>query len=35
MEVDMSGDCWRAEDSVLFIIYTLVIAVSLASKQEE
>jgi len=29
----MSGDLWKAKDSVLFFIYTPVIAVSLASKQ--
>jgi len=34
-EVDMSGDCWKAEDSVLFSIYTPVIAISLASKYDE
>ena len=32
-EVEMSGDRWEAEDSVLFSIYTPIITVSLASKQ--
>ena len=31
----MSGDRWKAEDSVVFFIYTPVITVNLASKQEE
>ena len=33
-EVEMS-DRWKAEDSILFSIYTPVIAVSLASKYDE
>ena len=32
-EVEMSGDRWKAEDSVLFSIYTSAVAVCLASKQ--
>ena len=32
-EVETSGDRWKAEDSVLFFIYTPVIPISLASKQ--
>ena len=34
-KVDMSGDSWKTENSVLFFIYTPVITVGLASKQEE
>ena len=34
MTVDMSGDHLKAEDSVLFFIYTFVITVDLASKLE-
>ena len=31
-KVDMSGDRWKAEDNVMFFIYTPVFIVSLASK---
>jgi len=31
--VDMSGDHWKAEDSVMFFIYTPVFTVSLAIKK--
>ena len=34
MKVDISGDLWKAEDSVLFFIYTPVTTLSLASKHE-
>ena len=34
-KVNMSGECWKAEESVLFFIYTPVITVSLASKYDE
>ena len=30
-KVDMSGDRWKAEDNVMFFIYTPVFIVSLAS----
>jgi len=34
-EVDISGDRWKVEDSVLFLIYAPVITISLASKLKE
>jgi len=34
-KVDMNGDRWKAEDSVLFFIYTPVITVNLASKYDQ
>ena len=32
-KVDMSGDRWKAEDSVMFFIYTSVFIVTLVSKK--
>ena len=32
-KVDMSGDRWKAEDSVMFFIYTPIFTVSLAGKK--
>ena len=34
-KVEMSGDCRKAEDSVLFSIYTPAITVSLTSKYDQ